>query len=75
MASSHGAGYAGNTLFLVKQKMLGRKQWPMLSVNDLVTALAHMLPRKQLTAEELAEIIHKRHQRDSVLNSLLPGGK
>jgi hypothetical protein len=55
--------------------MLGRKQWPMLSVNDLVTALAHMLPRKQLTAEELAEIIHKRHQRDSVLNSLLPGGK
>lgn len=51
------------TLFLVKQKMLGRRQWPMLSVNDLVTALAHMLPRRQLTAEELAEIIHKRHQR------------
>jgi len=51
------------TLFLVKQKMTGRKQWPMLSVNDLVTALAHMLPRRQLTAEELAEIIHKRHQR------------
>lgn len=51
------------TLFLVKQKMQGRSQWPMLSVNDLVTALAHMLPRRQLTAEELAEIIHKRHQR------------
>jgi SRSO17 transposase len=43
------------TLFLVKQKMLGHRQWPMLSINDLVTALAHMLPR--------AEIIHKRHQR------------
>jgi SRSO17 transposase len=38
------------TLFLVKQKMQGRSQWPMLSVNDLVTALAHMLPRRQLTA-------------------------
>jgi len=53
------------TLFLVKQKMQGRSQWPMLSVNDLVTALAHMLPRRQLTAEELAEIIHKRHQKRS----------
>jgi len=42
------------TLFLVKQKMMGREQWPMLSVNDLVTALAYMLPRRQLTAEELA---------------------
>ena len=51
------------TLFLVKQKILGRKQWPMLSFNDLVTALAHMLPRRQLTAEDLAGIIHKRHQR------------
>lgn len=52
-------------LFLVKQKMQGRSQWPMLSVNDLVTALAHILPRRQLTAEELAEIILKRHQRRS----------
>ncbi|HBV22106.1 MAG TPA: hypothetical protein DEF07_10380, partial [Nitrosomonas sp.] len=51
------------TLFLVRQKTLGRRRWPMLSINDLVTALAHMLPRRQLTAEELAEIIHKRHQR------------
>jgi len=38
------------TLFLVKQKSEGRKQWPMLSFNDLVTALAHLLPRRQLTA-------------------------
>ena len=51
------------TLFLVKQKMLGRKQWPMLSFNDLVTALAHMLPQRQLTTEDLAAIIHKRHRR------------
>lgn len=53
------------TLFLVKQKMRDRKQWSMLSVNNLVTALAHMLPGRQLAAEELAEIIHKRHQRRS----------
>ena len=49
------------TLFLVKQKQAGRQQWPMLSFNDLVTALAHLLPRRQLTAEELAGIIGKRH--------------
>lgn len=33
----------------------------MLSFNDLVTALEHLLPRRQLTAEELADIIRKRH--------------
>lgn len=51
------------TLFLVKQKKAGRQQWPMLSFNDLVTALAHLLPRRQLTAEELADLINKRHYR------------
>ena len=50
------------TLFLAKQKIQGRKQWPMLSINDLVTALAHLLPRRQLTAEDLAAIIDKRHR-------------
>ena len=50
------------TLFLVKQKKAGRQQWPMLSFNDLVTALAHLLPRRQLTAEELADVINKRHE-------------
>jgi len=49
------------TLFLLKQKKAGRQQWPMLSFNDLVTALAHLLPRRQLTAEELADVINKRH--------------
>lgn len=50
------------TLFLAKQKIQGRTQWPMLSFNDLVTAPAHLLPRRQLTAEDLAEIITKRHR-------------
>lgn len=50
------------TLFLVKQKVQGRKQWPMLSFNDLITALAHLLPRRQLTADDLAQIIDKRHR-------------
>ena len=50
------------TLFLVKQKIQGRRQWPMLSFNDLVTALAHLLPRRQLTAEGLADLIAKRHR-------------
>lgn len=49
------------TLFLVKQKKAARQQWPMLSFNDLVTALEHLLPRRQLTAEDLADIINKRH--------------
>ena len=50
------------TLFLVKQKITGRQQWPMLSFSDLVTALEHLLPRRQLTAEELADVISKRHE-------------
>jgi len=50
------------TLFLVKQKLTGRQRWPMLSFNDLVTALKHLLPRRQLTVEELAEIIERRHR-------------
>ncbi len=50
------------TLFLVKQKDEGRQHWPMLSFNDLVTAMAHLLPRRQLTAVELAEIIDKCHR-------------
>ncbi len=50
------------TLFLAKQKIQGRTQWPLLSFNDLVTALAHRLPRRQLTAEDLAEIIAMRHR-------------
>jgi len=49
------------TLFLVKQKNAGRQQWHMLSFNDLVTALEHLLSRRQLMDEELADIISKRH--------------
>jgi len=49
-------------LFLVKQKIGARQTWPMLSINDLVTALAHLLPRRQMTAPELADIIARRHQ-------------
>jgi hypothetical protein len=49
------------TLVLVKQKISGRHQWPMLSFNDLVTALGHLLPRRQLTTEGLADIINKPH--------------
>ncbi|SMF97891.1 hypothetical protein SAMN02949497_4876 [Methylomagnum ishizawai] len=42
------------TLFLEKQKVAGRQSWPMLSFSDLVTALAHLLPARPLTAEDLA---------------------
>jgi SRSO17 transposase len=51
------------TLFLAKQKAAGREQWPMLSFSDLVTALAHLLPRRVLSADELADIITRRHDR------------
>ena len=50
------------TLFLLKQKKAGRPQWPMLSFSDLVTALAHLLPRRQMTSAELAEVITQRHR-------------
>jgi len=49
------------TLFLTWQKIQGRKQWPILSFNDLVTVLTHLLPGCQFTAKELAVIIDKRH--------------
>jgi SRSO17 transposase len=50
------------TLFLVKQKMTHRQTWPMLSLNDMVTAIAHMLPKRQMTAPELAAVIERRHR-------------
>lgn len=50
------------TLFLVKPKSEGRNQGPMRSFNDLVTALAHRLPRRPLTAEDLAALITQRHR-------------
>lgn len=49
------------TLFLVKQKEQHRKTWPMLTLNDIVTAIAHMLPKRQMTSAELAHIITQRH--------------
>ena len=52
---------AGLRMFLAKQKIQGRTQGPMLSLSDLVTALAHLLPHRQFTAEDLAGIINKRH--------------
>ena len=58
----HMAWVMPGTLFLLKQKIQGRQQWPMVSFNDLVTALAHLLPRRQLTAEDLEDIIAKRHR-------------
>jgi hypothetical protein len=58
---NHRALVMPGTLFLVKQKKAGRQQWPMLSFNDGATALEHLFPRRQITAEELADIINKRH--------------
>lgn len=49
-------------LFLVQQKASHRETWPMLSLNDLVTAIAHMLPKRQMTTTELADVIDRRHQ-------------
>ncbi|MDP2433050.1 MAG: hypothetical protein Q8O33_13625 [Pseudomonadota bacterium] len=34
----------------------------MRSLNDLVTAIAHMLPGRQMTAPELADILSRRHE-------------
>lgn len=49
-------------LFLVKQKRTHRQTWPMLSLSDMVTAIAHMLPKRQMSATELAGVIERRHQ-------------
>lgn len=50
------------TLFLVKQKKQGRQQWPMLSFNDLPTALEQRLPRREVTVAERAKVITQRHK-------------
>lgn len=49
-------------LFLIKQKVAHRETWPMLSLNDLVTAISHLLPKRQMTAPELADVIERRHR-------------
>jgi hypothetical protein len=60
------------TLFLVRQKQAGRQQRSMLSFNDLVTALAHLLTQRQLIAEKMADIICKRH--DLTRKNHMPDG-
>ena len=50
------------TLFLVKQKRVARQHWPMLSLNDLVTAMAQLLPRRSQTAEAIADVINRHHR-------------
>jgi hypothetical protein len=42
--------------------MAQREAWPMLSLNDLFTAIAHMLPRRQMSASELADLLSRRHR-------------
>ncbi len=59
-------------LFLIKRKVAHRETWPMLSLNDLVTAIAHLLPKRQMTAPELADVIERRHRdRTAAKNSHL----
>ena len=59
-------------LFLIKQKVAHRETWPMLSLNDLVTAISHLLPKRQMTAPELADVIERRHRdRTAAKNSHL----
>ena len=45
------------------KRCLGASNGRCYPSNDLVTALAHMLPQRQLTTEDLADIIHKQHRR------------
>ena len=41
----------------------------MLSLNDLVTALANLLPRRKLTAEDLVAIIESGIECDRMLKT------
>lgn len=62
MASSHGAGHAGNAI-LGQSKEAGTPPMAIRSINDLATTLAHMRLQRHLIAGELAGIIYKRHQK------------
>ncbi|MDD5319960.1 MAG: hypothetical protein PHD43_04975 [Methylococcales bacterium] len=49
------------------------QQWPMSLFNDLVTGLAHLLPRRQLSAEDQAVIASRpRTLTSDSLNSKRP---
>jgi len=50
-------------LFMAEQKLLYRKQYPLLSCFDIVSILSFFLPHRAITAEEVFRQLQVRHQR------------
>lgn len=50
-------------LFMLEQRILYKKQYPLLSCFDIVSILSFLLPHRAITAEEVFRQIELRHKR------------
>ena len=58
------------TLFMLETRLAHENEHPLLSCPDIVTLLAHFLPRRDITPEEVLRQMTVRHrQRQDSINS------
>ncbi len=58
------------TLFMLETRLAHKDEYPLLSCPDIVTLLAHFLPRRDITPEEILRQLAVRHrQRQASINS------
>lgn len=50
-------------LFMLQEKVLRSEQLPLLSCGDIEVLLAHFLPRKDVTQEQILEQLKRRHEK------------
>lgn len=49
-------------LFMLEEKLLHKQSYPLLSCSDIEGLLAHFLPKRDVTAEEVVRQMQARHQ-------------
>ena len=50
-------------LFMLKERIAHREDYPLLSCADIETLLAHFLPRRDVGVEEVIRQMQVRHQK------------
>ena len=48
-------------LFMLQERVLHKEQLPLLSCGDIEELLAHFLPRKDVTKQEILDQLTRRH--------------
>lgn len=57
-------------LFMLEEKLLHKQKYPLLSCSDIENLLAHFLPRRDVTVEEVVRQLEARHRaRQAAINS------